>query len=185
MHSTFFFSALVAFFGVASASPLNGRAQCFPSFEGAALSVTNGQVEWGFKSPPLAGSFVFTSPAPPDATNVGEFHVQQDGQAVPGYVFRYLGNNNQLAAATSAPSFVLSLQTVSNSGTDPSQLFGISCNSCSTGIASKHGVKVATGCTITTHATASNLCLRVRGADPLFFGQCTGGSDQLFDFVAQ
>ncbi|KAJ7594037.1 hypothetical protein C8J56DRAFT_925845 [Mycena floridula] len=185
MHSpNYLCSALLTFISIAAAASLNGRAQCFPNFEDASLSVTNGALQWGFGQNLVAGSFVVPTSEAPD---IDGFFIQQNDDVVPGYAFNlsYLlqGKNREVAVSTSSPTFQLTVENVINTS---SQLFGISCTACATDIGSTPpGVSVATGCTITSVLSTSPTCLEVESTEPLFFTTCTGANSQVFSFVTK
>ena len=72
----------------ASASPLVSRApNCRPNFEGTAVSVVNGVIEWGVVSPTPGAGTLITNQAV--STGVGEFHFAFNGAPTNTFNVRY------------------------------------------------------------------------------------------------
>ncbi|KAK7049967.1 hypothetical protein VNI00_005398 [Paramarasmius palmivorus] len=144
---------------VVSANPLAARATCSPNFEGAGISIMGAN---GFVTPNGRGH---GSPAP-------FWHIQQNGQSTPAYVFRDIANDN--IALTRNSDNTVTMAPVSNSGTDPTQQFEIVCQTCSGGAAvSPPGTLIASGCNIRWSGN-TGLCLQVDRApsDNLFVAPC-------------
>ncbi|KAK7049971.1 hypothetical protein VNI00_005402 [Paramarasmius palmivorus] len=88
---------------VVSATPLTSRSPCNPNFEGAGIVFhsVNGAIN-------ANGVPSSTSPA---------WHIQQNGQPSPSYIFKNINNNNQ--ALTLESDGFIRLDTASDSGNDP------------------------------------------------------------------
>jgi hypothetical protein len=88
MISSVLITLALAVSSLVSASPLVARApNCRPNFEGTAVSVINGAVEWGVvAAAPGPGTVISNEAA---TTNVGEFHFAFNGAPTNTYNVRY------------------------------------------------------------------------------------------------
>ncbi|KAJ7097670.1 hypothetical protein C8R44DRAFT_889198 [Mycena epipterygia] len=77
--------SLACILGAVSATPLASRqaATCNPNFEGAGVSIIDGQTEWGV-SPVAAGT--------PLVNTTSEWHVEQTSLANPTYTIKAISN---------------------------------------------------------------------------------------------
>uniref|UniRef100_A0A0W0GDG6 Uncharacterized protein n=1 Tax=Moniliophthora roreri TaxID=221103 RepID=A0A0W0GDG6_MONRR len=129
-----------------SASPLAARdpQTCHPNFEGAGIAIigANG---------PVTGNGVVGSYKP-------DWHIQQNGQPHPSYIFKDINNNN---IALTLDNGVLLLETASNSGGDPRQLFDINCGTCIPGASTidKGSANTATALLLDSFSRLSDLAI--------------------------
>ncbi|KAG7100023.1 hypothetical protein E1B28_001809 [Marasmius oreades] len=145
--------------GTTLANPLAARAKCSPNFEGAGISILGAN---GFVTPDGRGH----------GSNAPYWHIQQNGQSVPGYTFRDIANDN--VALTRNPDNSLTMGAVANSGNDVRQTFNIECDTCVGGAATAPPMtSIATGCNIKLNADPT-LCVQVGRApsDDLNLAQC-------------
>ncbi|KAL0574885.1 hypothetical protein V5O48_007074 [Marasmius crinis-equi] len=123
---------------------------CTPNFEGAPILVKAGD-----------GSNLL--PNPP--TQPGPWHIQQDGQANPGYLFRDANNNNRML--TRNPDNTVSMGPAADSGNDPRQVYHLQCQMCVPGAATAApGTIVASLCSIAATDPTTSLCVNSAGASP-------------------
>ncbi|THV05679.1 hypothetical protein K435DRAFT_960949 [Dendrothele bispora CBS 962.96] len=177
--SSFVALALLAATAV-SGTPLEARqaTTCHPNAQGAGVSIVNTgnpSLEWGVASANVNARVIsssFRGLAQPD------WHVQQNGQSDPSYVIRDVNNNN--LAVTFVNAGDIELQTASNSGNAGTQLWDITCGTCSPNALTGPGVAVGDACTIQLQGT--NLCAEI-GSDasaPLTLEICNGSARQSF-----
>ncbi|KAF5353680.1 hypothetical protein D9758_008659 [Tetrapyrgos nigripes] len=190
MFSTSFFT-LVALSATAivQATPLTTRQAntCTPNAQGSGVSIVslaNPALELGVSSSPISGTRLVSSSfrglAAPD------FHIQQDGQAMPSFAVRDVDNNNLAVTFITSNGQHLEFQTASDSGNNVDQLFEITCNTCLT-----PGAPVTPGTVVGDHCR-----IGVRGDDvvcvnigevagaPVSASACNGGAAQEFKIVA-
>ncbi|KAI3614324.1 hypothetical protein WG66_000098 [Moniliophthora roreri] len=166
--STLFFFVAMSISMLGSASPLAARdpQTCHPNFEGAGIAIigANG---------PVTGNGVVGSYKP-------DWHIQQNGQPHPSYIFKDINNNN---IALTLDNGVLLLETASNSGGDPRQLFDINCGTCIPGASTiGAGKTVAHTCKISPHGSA-DLCAEVTYSGEVKVVSCHESAEQVFYFT--
>ncbi|KAK7049957.1 hypothetical protein VNI00_005388 [Paramarasmius palmivorus] len=169
MHYKNILLTSVYLFSAASATPLAVRSPCNPNFEGAGI-VFHGS------------NGVITANGMPSSASPA-WHIQQNGQPDPSYIFKNIYNSTQ--ALTLERFGFMWLDTASDSGNDPRQLFDIVCDTCVGGASSlPQGSTVAAGCRITAPAYLDQ-CVWVTGPSPtngMRIWTCTGRPDQEFWF---
>ncbi|KAJ7238084.1 hypothetical protein B0H12DRAFT_1138011 [Mycena haematopus] len=164
--------------GLVSATPAPRQASpCNPNFEGAGVSIIDNGVEWGVY-PAVAGTLLDRDLGTFPLNATAEWHVQQTGAYPPTYIVNDI-NNNELVVDIDA-SGLLILQEIDSS--IPTQIWQISCNSCSSGASSTPGGgEFASGCKIIS--AASGLCVRVEPAGVnIGMGECESVVAQNWDF---
>ncbi|KAF5361600.1 hypothetical protein D9758_007316 [Tetrapyrgos nigripes] len=178
MFSTSFFTlAALAATAIVQATPLTTRQAntCTPNAQGSGVSIVSlahSGLELGSSAPASAGL------AAPD------FHIQQDGQAMPSFAVRDVTDNN--LAITFVTAQDLELKTASNSGNDPNQLWEITCDTCLTpGAPVTPGTVVGNNCRVRVHGN-DIVCVTIgqSAGAPVTVGACNGGAAQEFKIVA-
>ncbi|KAF9023596.1 hypothetical protein BDZ89DRAFT_1041562 [Hymenopellis radicata] len=145
---------------LASASPSAAHASgssCSPDFEGAGLRVVDSfsTLEFGPSAANALAPVISSSFRGP---NVVDWHFEQT--VVGSYIIKDVDNNNLAAYALADRNIIL--DTVSDSGNAPEQIWTVRCDTCSTGISGIDG-KVASQCII--RSPARNGCVAV-GPNP-------------------
>ncbi|KAF9025553.1 hypothetical protein BDZ89DRAFT_1068187 [Hymenopellis radicata] len=163
----------------ASASPLaaRGGSSCSPNFEGAGLRVVDSfcSLEFG---PSAANALAPVISSSFRGANAVDWHFQQTGQPVVGYIIKDVGNNN-LAVSARVDGSIL-LDKASDSGNAPDQIWTVQCDTCATGISGIHG-RVASQCIIRSSGLNGG-CVAV-GPDAKSPAYVTNsGACQKFDF---
>ncbi|KAF9017095.1 hypothetical protein BDZ89DRAFT_1075055, partial [Hymenopellis radicata] len=176
---TMFASSIVALSIVAfaSASPLAARgSSCSPNFEGAGLRVVDSfcSLEFG---PSAANALAPVISSSFRGANAVDWHFQQTGQPVVGYIIKDVANNN-LAVSARVDGSIL-LDKASDSGNAPDQIWTVQCDTCSTGISGIHG-KVASQCIIRLAAQGGCVAVGPDGKSPAYV--TNSGACQKFDF---
>ncbi|KAK7052158.1 hypothetical protein R3P38DRAFT_2858888 [Favolaschia claudopus] len=165
---------LLSTFVTATPAP---RASCNPNFEGAGVSIIDNSVEWGV-SPPVAGTVLshILGGFPPNAT--AEWHVQQTGAFPTTYIVKEI-NHNDLVVGIGADGLLV-LEEIDSS--KPTQIWQISCDSCSSGASSTpRGGEFASGCKIVSDANGS--CVEVQhGGSHVTTAQCNPIVAQSWEF---
>ncbi|KAK7052173.1 hypothetical protein R3P38DRAFT_2502159 [Favolaschia claudopus] len=169
--STIVLSFGLLFANLAAATP-TPRASCGPSFEGGGVSIVAGSVEWSVSSA-VAGTALDHTPK----NDAAEWHVQQTGTTPPTYLVKDI-NNNELVVGIGADG-LLTLEQID--ATKPTQMWAISCDSCSSGASSAPGGKYASGCKIISASTGA--CAEVQHAGAhISTNQCAPVVAQNWDF---
>jgi hypothetical protein len=91
MISTAVLTACIVYMaGLVVATPAPRQTtQCHPNFEGAAVSIIDGDAEWGV-SPVAAGTRLVYSLGKFPLNGTAEWHVQQTGDFPPTYIVKYV-----------------------------------------------------------------------------------------------
>ncbi|KAK7052156.1 hypothetical protein R3P38DRAFT_2858876 [Favolaschia claudopus] len=147
-------STILLSFGLLVAATPAPRASCSPNLEGAGVSIIAGSVEWSVSSP-VAGTLLGHNA---ESKATAEWHVQQTGTTPATYFVKDI-NNNQLVVGIGADG-LLTLEDIDSSKS--TQMWAISCDSCSSGASSGPGDEYASGCKIISASTGS--CAEVQHA---------------------
>ncbi|KAF9030353.1 hypothetical protein BDZ89DRAFT_1064769 [Hymenopellis radicata] len=177
MFSSSIVALSIAAFASVSASevPLAARGTCTPNFEGAGLRIV--QSTWKF-GPSAANALAPVISSSFRGATAVDWHFQQTGQPMVGYIIRDVTNNN-LAASARVDGSIL-LDKASDSGNAADQIWTVQCNTCSTGISGIHG-KVASQCTIRSPALNGG-CVTVGPSAASPARVTNGGTCTTFDF---
>ncbi|THV05676.1 hypothetical protein K435DRAFT_849673 [Dendrothele bispora CBS 962.96] len=154
---------------------------CNPNVMGAGVSIVNtgnSKLEWGVASSPPAVNDQLVSKSF-RGLSAPDWHVQQNGQVIPGYIIKDVDNNN--LAVTLQQKKKIELGTSSDSGTAVDQLWSITCKTCSPDALKGPEVVVGDECTISPQS-AENLCVEIgsRASAPLSLETCNGRARQSF-----
>ncbi|KAK7461066.1 hypothetical protein VKT23_008995 [Stygiomarasmius scandens] len=181
MFSSFKVSALALLVATAvSGTPLESRqaTTCHPNAMGAGVSIINTgnpNLEWGVASATVNARLVSSSFR---GLAAADWHIQQNGQSTPAYVIRDVSNDN--VAVTFLHPDDIELQTASNSGNAATQLWDITCGTCSANALAGPGTVVGDACTIKLQGTNQCVQIGAGASDPLTLATCNGSARQAF-----